>query len=115
MLLFEVLILEFGAVDRFTTGSSLKPISNPPTLSINGKDKPIAGREISTLEHKAFDDAVESAALVVKGLSHLSHPILSGTQRAEVFGRLRANYNSINNLFVLQSSYAGSSLSLYYT
>ena len=89
----------------------------PPTPAIDNKKKkdiPITSREVSALEHEAFDDTVESAALVVEGLPHLPHSLLSGTQRTEVLGRLRADYHFISNLSAIRSSQVGSSLSLYY-
>lgn len=44
----------------------------------------IALGEITTLDHKVGDDAVEHTAFVVQRLSHLSQPFLSSAKGAKV-------------------------------
>lgn len=69
MLKREVLILEFLSIYRFTACS-------------------VSLCEITTLDHKAFDNTVEERALVMKGFSILADAIFTCAEGAEVFGGL---------------------------
>mmetsp|Transcript_18988 Transcript_18988/g.34278 ORF Transcript_18988/g.34278 Transcript_18988/m.34278 type:complete len:260 (+) Transcript_18988:210-989(+) len=65
----EVFILELLAVDGLATGA-------------------ITIGEVAALAHELGDDTVEGAILVVERLARLAIALVSGTQRAEVFGCL---------------------------
>ena len=69
MLEIKVLICELGTVDRLTTGT-------------------IALSEISTLGHKARNDAVELAAFEVKRLATVSGSRITFCERREVLNSL---------------------------
>ena len=69
MLELKVLILELGTVDGLAASA-------------------IALSKVSTLDHELLDDSVEDGALVVQRLSSLAYALVSGTEGAEVLGRL---------------------------
>ena len=48
----------------------------------------VASREVTTLNHKVLNDAVEGAALVVKRLAESTDALLSGTKGPEVLSGL---------------------------
>lgn len=76
MLLLEILVVELLAVD---------------TLSARA----IELCEVAALDHEGLDDAVENGALVVEGLAGLADTLLTGGERAEVFGGLGDNWRSV--------------------
>lgn len=65
MLQGQVLILEFGTVDRLATGA-------------------VASGEVTSLDHKLLDNPVENRSFVVQRFAHLPHSLLAGAQRTEV-------------------------------
>jgi len=69
MLESEVLVFEFGAVDAL------------PACSI-------ASGEITTLDHKLLDNAVEGAALVAEEFAGFAFTLLAGAEGAEVVSGL---------------------------
>lgn len=65
VLVEEVLILELHAIDGLATGA-------------------VSSGEVATLSHKARDDSVEAAALVVEGLAGLADALLASAESSEV-------------------------------
>jgi hypothetical protein len=63
----EVLVLELVAVDRLASTA-------------------IAAGEVTTLEHKLRDYAVENGALEMQGLARGASSLLAGAEAAEVLG-----------------------------
>ena len=61
----EVLVGEFGTVDRLATSS-------------------VAGCEVTALSHEAWDDSVEGASLEVQGLAGFANALLTCAQTSEV-------------------------------
>ena len=72
VLLTEVLVLEFGAVDGLTASS-------------------VTAGEVTTLDHELGDDPVEGRALVVEGLAGATGTLLTSAQAPEVLGGLGDN------------------------
>ena len=70
VLVDEVLISELGTVDGLTTSS-------------------VGICEITALEHELRNDSVKDGSLEVKGLSALSHSLLSSAEGSEVLRSLR--------------------------
>lgn len=62
----EVLILELVAVDRLATGACTQLL--PGQLSAESSRQTVTVGEVTTLDHKVLDDAVESRALVAEAL-----------------------------------------------
>ena len=69
MLLFETLVLEFEAVDRFST-------------------RTVSFSEVTALKDKVLDDTMELRALVVERLSLGALSQFAGTKSTEIFGCL---------------------------
>lgn len=65
----ESLVVELVAVNRLASSA-------------------VASSEITTLDHKLLDDAVEDGAFIVQRLSRLSDALLTSAERAEVVGCL---------------------------
>lgn len=72
MLQLEVFILEFSTIDGFAASA-------------------IASREIATLNHELFDDAVEERALVVQRFARFTNALLACAEGTEVLSRLGYN------------------------
>ena len=70
VLVVEILVLKFGAVDAFAACS-------------------ITSGEVSTLSHEAINDPVEFAAFEMKRLARLSCSLFSGTESTEVLRSFR--------------------------
>ena len=79
MLQDKVLVLEFFAVDAFTTGS-------------------VTPSEVTSLAHESWNHAMEFTALVVQRFSTVPHTLFAGTQRAEVFCGFRNDVPEEPNL-----------------
>jgi hypothetical protein len=65
VLVDEVLILEFGAIDRLSACA-------------------VHIGEVTTLSHEAWDHSVEGAILVMEGLARLADALLTGAEGSEV-------------------------------
>lgn len=77
----KVLILELVAVDRLATGACTQLL--PGQLSAGLSRQTVTVGEVTTLDHKVLDDAVESRALVAEAL-------LTGSQSpGKALGSLR--------------------------
>ena len=70
MLELEVLVVEAGAIDAFTTSS-------------------ITVSEVTTLSHEARNNSVEVRALEVKSLSSVSDTFLTGAKSTDILSGLR--------------------------
>ena len=66
MFFWEIFILEFSSVDRFTSSS-------------------ITASKITSLGHKFWDNSMEFASFEMKWLTTLSNSLFSCTERSEIF------------------------------
>ena len=79
MLQDKIFVLEFFAIDTFTTSSV------PP-------------REITSLTHESRNHAMEFAAFIMQWYATVPHPLFAGTQCAKVFCGLRNDVPEESNL-----------------